>query len=280
MRHSRTLVVVLIIVLASLTGLTAQSGHDQEASWNAFLAWLKTASIERFPLLEYGDKLRQEGKGEAEIRQQVALLTRLIGERSDWIGIHYDKVYTRPVTGDPETDGFNSYPSALVADSIKGLKPGSALDAGIGQGRNAVFLAEQGWTVTGFDVSQEALAASQANARKAGVRVTTVNASYEAFDFGANRWDLIVLAFAWAPLDDPAFVERLRASLRPAGRVVVEHFIQAAGGPQPNVVRKLAPNQLRRLFEGFEMAFYEEAEGVGDWGGPGSQLVRMVAVKR
>jgi len=267
-----------VLLIGSFAPLSAQ--NDKDAVWTAFIAWFKTAPPAGNPLAGYGAKLLKDGKAPADANQELGLLTSLMAERSDWIGIYYDKVYVRPATGDPVADGFASRPSALVADAIKGVKPGAALDVGIGQGRNAVFLAQQGWTVTGFDISNEAVAASQANAQKAGVRLTTVNASYDAFDYGTERWDLIVLAFAWAPLEDPAFVARLQKSLRPGGRVVVEHFIQPAGQPGPNIVHRLAPNELRSRFEGFEMAFYEEAEGVGDWGGPGSELVKMIAVRR
>jgi methylase of polypeptide subunit release factors len=122
------------------------------------------------------------------------------------------------LTGDPARDGFSALPSALLVESIKGLRPGAALDAGMGQGRNAVYLASHGWTVTGFDISEEALAASRANADKAGVRLTTLKASYDSFDFGSERWDLVVLAFAWAPVTAPA-PHRPVPSVDPSARV-------------------------------------------------------------
>ena len=149
----------------------------------------------------------------------------------------------------------------------------------MGRGRNAIYLARQGWAVTGFDISGAAVAATTADARKAGLRVAVKKASYDGFDFGANRWDLIVLAFAWAPVTDPAFVTKLRTSLRPGGRVVFENLVHD-GRPGPNPTRSLKPNQTRECFAGFELASYEELEGLGDWGGPGSRLVRLVAVKR
>ena len=54
-------------------------------------------------------------------------------------------------------------------DAVQGRKPGRALDIGMGQGRNAVFLATQGWDVTGFDPSTEAVRIAKANADKSGV---------------------------------------------------------------------------------------------------------------
>jgi len=277
MRHVRVLVVA-VIVLASIGGLVAQSGPDKEASWSAFMAWFKTAPLAGNPLAAYGEKLQGDGKSEAEAKQEVAALMPLLAERSDWIGAYFDKVFSRPITGDAATDRMSTQPSALLVASIKGLKPGTALDGGMGLGRNAVYLAQQGWTVTGFDISEQALALSRANAEKAGVRVNAVNASYDSFDFGTNRWDLIVLAFAWAPVTDPAFVERLRTSLRPGGRIVFEHTIQ--NSPGPRVTKALMPNELRGCFSTFTIVSYEETVDLGDWGGPGTSLVRMVAVKQ
>ena len=150
----------------------------------------------------------------------------------------------------------------------------------MGQGRNAVYLARQGWSVTGFDLSAEALKAARANATAAGVRIEALKASYADFDYGTARWDLIVLIFAWAPMDDPAFIARLRASLRPGGRIVFEHSTDDPASPRPAVMHALKPSQLRGLLAEFRLDRYEEVLDLGDWGGPDSQLVRAVAVKQ
>jgi len=78
---------------------------------------------------------------------------------------------------------------------VQGIKPGESLDIGIGQGRNSVYLAKHGWDVTGFDVSDEGVAAARLNAQRAGVRVNAVVANAYDFDWGENRWDLIVATY-------------------------------------------------------------------------------------
>lgn len=271
------IIAFLVIVLSMLL---AQSPAERDASWNAFITWFKTSALDGNPLSGYAAKLEAEGKAQPEIGKELSLVTRMLGERADWIGIYFDKVYARPLTGEPAEDGFSAQPSALLVEATRGVTPGTALDAGVGQGRNAVYLAGQGWDVTGFDISGQALAATTANALKSGVRVKTVSASHDGFDFGTEQWDLVVLAFAWAPVTDPGFVARIRASLRPGGRVVFEHFVEDEQHPKPRAIRGLKPNELRACFGEFQIAFYEEVDGTGDWGGPGSRLVRMVAVKR
>jgi SAM-dependent methyltransferase len=60
-------------------------------------------------------------------------------------------------------------PSKLFVDAVRASKPGTALDLGMGQGRNAVFLAEQGWKVTGVDLSDVAVEQAKKSAAARGV---------------------------------------------------------------------------------------------------------------
>ncbi|HEY3383172.1 MAG TPA: hypothetical protein VGK32_15480 [Vicinamibacterales bacterium] len=140
MRYSRGIVTAVIIV-AFVQGVRAQPGPDRDAAWSAFTGWFRTAPLTRHPLVAYADKLKQDGKAELDVQREIGVLTGLLSVRSDWIGIHFDRAYGRPLTGDPSRDGFSTRPSDLLVDSIKGVKPGAALDAGMGQGRNAVYLA-------------------------------------------------------------------------------------------------------------------------------------------
>ena len=195
----------------------------------------------------------------------------IMAGRTDWVESFYDRTFhtTKPLTGNPPVDGFASTPSRLVIEAAKGVAPGAALDAGMGQGRNAVYLATQGWTVSGFDLSGEAVKAALANAAKAGVRLDGVKASYADFDFGAEKWDLIVLIFAWAPIDDPAFVARLAKSLRPNGRIVFEHFIDDPAAPRPPAMHALKRGPAARGAEGLPPGSLRGTERPWGLGRPG-----------
>lgn len=273
-------VVVAVVVFTCFVALGAQAPQDDESVWRAFMAWFKAAPpTPGNPLGAYAASLQAAKTPEEEIKRHVGVLTRmLMRERSDWVEPFYDKVFVRPLTGDPATDGPQA-PSPFLVEVIKGLAPGTALDAGMGSGRNAVYLAGQGWKVSGFDVSGEAIKAAGVNAAKAGVRIEATKASYADFDFGVAKWDLIVLTFAWAPVTEPTFVARLRTSLQPNGRIVFEHFIEDLQNPRPAAMHALKPGQLRELFMGFRLDRYEEITGLADWGGPGTPMVRTVAVK-
>jgi methylase of polypeptide subunit release factors len=254
----------------------AQENPDDNAIWKAFIGWFRSAQLDADPFAAYAAKLTQEGVPETEMRRRIVAIVRLFSEHPDGVEVFFDRAFSRPMTGNPAEDGFNSAPSAFIVAAVKGMKPGVALDVGTGQGRNAVYLAREGWDVTGMDISKVALDAARANALKSGVSIRTEKAAYDTFDFGVNRWDLIVIVFAWAPVSNPAFVAKLKTSLREGGAVLFEHFI----GNRAPMIRALKPNELRAFFAGFDIESYEETKGTADWGGPGSGLVRMLARKK
>jgi 2-polyprenyl-3-methyl-5-hydroxy-6-metoxy-1,4-benzoquinol methylase len=102
---------------------------------------------------------------------------------------YWNKVYAanKPI--------FLNQPTELLVDAVRNRKPGKALDIGMGQGRNAIFLARQGWDVTAFDPSEEGVRQAQAQARKFGVHIRALIAREEQFDLVFLQWDLIVMTY-------------------------------------------------------------------------------------
>ena len=70
---------------------------------------------------------------------------------------------------DNENYVFNKEANNLLASTTKGLEAGNALVVAMGQGRNALFLARNGWQVTGFDLADKAVAYAEAAAEKEGL---------------------------------------------------------------------------------------------------------------
>jgi 2-polyprenyl-3-methyl-5-hydroxy-6-metoxy-1,4-benzoquinol methylase len=280
-------IVVLAIGAAALapqappqTQAPAQAQASDEEIWQEFLAWFR-ATPGPPGLASYAAELGHKNVPKEEIQRRFGVITRLFAVRPEGAEVFYDKTFSRPaLTGKPEVDGFASIPSEFLVGAVKGVSPGRALDLGMGQGRNAVALAKAGWAVTGVDVSGEAVAAAGRNADKAGVKIVSVKSDYASFDLGRDAWDLVAMIFAWVPIDEPAFVERVRTSLKPGGLVVFENFVSTPERPFAPMVRALPPGATREAFSGFEIVSYEELTGTGDWGGPDSNLVRMVARKK
>jgi 2-polyprenyl-3-methyl-5-hydroxy-6-metoxy-1,4-benzoquinol methylase len=260
----------------------APESHDRRkvrALWLDYLEWTKTPQGGT-SLRGYAVSLEAEGVPGLEIRRRLQVLRSQFTEQPEGIEMIYDPLYGKPLTGDLERDGFKIQPNAFLVEAMKGIPPGGqALDVGAGMGRNAIYLAGLGWDVTGIDLSAKGLEVMQANAEKAGLKVQAIKTSYEDYDFGRERWDLVAMILSWAPVEEPGFLARLKASIRPGGCVVFEHVLQRSAKPFPPGVHALAPGELRGLFADFEILIYRELEDYGDWGGPPTPHVRMMARK-
>ena len=80
---------------------------------------------------------------------------------------------------------WSAEPNRLFAAEVAALSPGRALDLACGEGRNAVWLAEQGWRVTGVDFSDVALAKAAELAASRGVEAEWVVA--DVLDYEPER---------------------------------------------------------------------------------------------
>ena len=161
---------------------------------------------------------------------------------------------------------FLQRPTALLVEAIKDRRPGKALDIGMGQGRNAIFLAQQGWDVTGFDPSDEGVRQAQAQARKLGVRLHASVAREEAFDLGTAQWDLMVMTYVRRLRPEDA--ARFSLALKPQGILVYENN---------NVGEQ---NELLRDFLAFRILRFEDVDTNSDWHPERRQRVeRLVAQK-
>jgi 2-polyprenyl-3-methyl-5-hydroxy-6-metoxy-1,4-benzoquinol methylase len=139
---------VLIWTFFAVGLVFGQSTSNDEANWNAFLEWLKAQPPNSKPadlINPYRDELLREGLPEPEVSRRMEMIWTGCYHRPDGAGLFWSKIFggDKPI--------FTEQPNALLIGAIQGRKPGRALDFGMGQGRNAVFLAQQGWDVTGFD---------------------------------------------------------------------------------------------------------------------------------
>ena len=156
----------------------------------------------------------------------------------------------------------------------KGRKPGTALDVGMGQGRNTIWLAQQGWDPTGFDPAEKAVALAQENAAKLGVRIHTEIKGSEDFDFGERRWDLILLSY----VSLRGVEAKLMRALKPGGVVIVEGFHRdATKGRSIGGGVVFDTGELVKLFSGLRVVRYEEPVGKPDFGSGSMRLCGTAA---
>lgn len=235
---------------------------DGNAAFQKFFEWRKqpaNASLKWEALIEkYGAKLKSDGLSKSDAAKTLSII-----EARDE-GSFYDQIFA----AQPK---FQTTPSALLVEAIQKRQPGKALDVAMGQGRNSIYLAQQGWNVTGFDVSAEGLAQARKLASAAGVTIQTVLASDEEFDFGVEAWDLIAILY---PIEKRS-VYRARKALKPGGIVVVECSHKEGA----NAPFEFETNELPKIFDGFRIVKYEDRMGMHEWVRKELRLVRLIAEK-
>lgn len=114
--------------------------------------------------------------------------------------------------------------NATLAQIVEDFTPGTALDLGCGEGADAVWLAQRGWTVTGVDVSAIALGRAKVAARDAGVAVGITWQQHDLDEtFPAGTFDLVSAQFLQSPLAMAriAIMQQAAAAVAPGGRLVV-----------------------------------------------------------
>ena len=167
-------------------------------------------------------------------------------------------------------------PSTLLCAWIDRLPRGRALDVACGLGRNAIFLAGNGYAVDAMDISRTALAKARERARATGVAVNWIEADLEQPDIARGAYDLIVVARF---LDRP-LIPRLIDALRPGGHVVYDHHYISpveVDGPKSRRFRA-RPNELLERFRALRVLSYEEGI-IADPDGRRMALARLVACK-
>jgi len=138
---------------------------------------------------------------------------------------------------------WSATPNRFLADEAAGLPPGRALDLGAGEGRNAIWLAERGWTVTAVDFSDVAIAKARAIAETRNLSV-----QWEVRDLLEYRpdnasFDLVILLYIHLPEHERSTVlAAAAAALAPGGTLLVighdiDNIAHGVGGPQdPSVL--------------------------------------------
>jgi len=170
--------------------------------------------------------------------------------------------------------GFEKQPNQLMVEIVKPIKPGTALDLAMGQGRNALYLAAQGWKTTGIDFADEGVRIARAEADRRKLTLTTVVQDIDKWDFGNQKWDLITMIY---PGDNHVpWIEKSKVALNKSGLFVLEFFAGEPGDDDGGY----QPGQLAKLFgDGFTILRDDRVDGRPDWARDQAKLVRFVARK-
>jgi SAM-dependent methyltransferase len=133
---------------------------------------------------------------------------------------------------------WTAKPNRFLVAETSGLAPGRALDLACGEGRNAVWLAEHGWRVTGVDFSERALEKAEELARVRGVECRWVAADLGGYRPDARAYELVLLFYLQVPAPLRRSVLRAAAdAVAAAGTLLLvahdrDNIEHGHGGPQ------------------------------------------------
>jgi SAM-dependent methyltransferase len=162
-------------------------------------------------------------------------------------------------------------PNQFLEREAEDLRPGRALDLATGEGRNAIWLARQGWRVTGVDFSDVALGKARQIAAAAGVDIEWVHADVVEYEPEREGFDLVTILYLH--LDPP---ERRTVLGRASGAVAPGGTLLLVGHDLDNLTRGYGgPQDPERLWVAAEVA--REVQGLEiEHAG---QVVRRVAIE-
>lgn len=182
---------------------------------------------------------------------------------------------------------FGTEPNDFLRANIGLLPPGRVLCLAEGEGRNATFLAAEGYEVASIDLTEAGVAKTRRLAAERGVSVAAEVGDLATADLGVDRWNAIVSIFAHLP---PAVRRELHrrvvAALAPGGVFLLEAYTpsqigRGTGGPQTAELT-MTLDALRQELAGLDIVVGQEldrdvVEGPGH-SGAGS-VVQVIARK-
>lgn len=165
---------------------------------------------------------------------------------------------------------YGEQPNNYLKEQLEKLSTGNILFAAEGEGRNAVFAAKLGWTVSAFDISSEgknkALRLAEAN----NVTIDYQIGELQALNYKAKQFDAMALIYAHFPADiKSSYHKTLDKYLRKGGTVIFEAFSKShidylaknekVGGPK-DIAMLFSIDELTSDFANYEIIELVEQE--------------------
>lgn len=141
---------------------------------------------------------------------------------------------------------FGEAPNAYLQSQVAQLRPGSALAVADGEGRNGVWLAQQGLQVDAFDFSDKALEKAQALAQRRQVQVHWVHSDWQSYDWRPAHYDNVVGIFFQftTPEERSELFTLMRDSLKPGGTLILQGY-----SPRQLDFNTGGPGKLSHLYD-------------------------------
>jgi SAM-dependent methyltransferase len=182
---------------------------------------------------------------------------------------------------------YGEDPNVFFAEQLKALKPSAIILPCEGEGRNAVFAANNGWKVFAFDSSEEGKAKAMKLAEQKGALIDYLIADAAEINYADNSADVVALIYAHLP---PEVRKQLHQKamkwLKPGGRVILEAFNPAqlgntSGGPK-DLTFLYTENILKQDFEGLQIAFIQTLQTIlneGKYHEGKADIIQFIGIK-
>ncbi len=186
-----------------------------------------------------------------------------------------------------EEYAYGTEPNMFFRQELNKLIAGTILLPGEGEGRNAVFAAQNKWQVTAFDTSTEGKKKAEQLATARQVKIEYQLDSYDTIRLEPEAFDCVALIFTHMPLPQrQGFIQRLKAALKAGGTVILEGFSKSqihnnSGGPR-DIDLLFSKEELQADFAGFAKVNITEADvelDEGPFHKGKAHVIRLVAVK-
>ncbi len=157
---------------------------------------------------------------------------------------------------------YGKEPLKFLKEKLNILAKGKALVLAMGEGRNAVFLAGNGFDVDGCDISEKAVEKTRLFAKESGVTLNAFVADLEEYKIHVNTYDLITCFY----YTQKSLIPLIKDGLKKGGMVMFETYSidqlkygKDAPGPK-NPAYLLKHNELLDHFRDFRILYYREGE--------------------
>lgn len=156
---------------------------------------------------------------------------------------------------------YGKAPAKFLSENYSYIPFGaSVLDMGMGEGRNAVFLAQKGYKVTGIDISSVAVQKALALSKEFGVQINTIVASLNKYKIQEGAFDAIVCFY----YVDRSLIEKMKSWLKPGGIIIYEAYTTEQIKNDKKMSHEtpfhfyLKPQELFKLFSDMRVLKFEE----------------------
>lgn len=184
---------------------------------------------------------------------------------------------------------YGTFPNEFIVEVQKSLALTSVdvLAIAEGEGRNAVYLAEQGMNVTTWDYAPSGLVKTKKLAAERGVEVKTELVDLNDAVWKKNKWDEIICVFGHFPLElRQKTLQGVKRSIKPGGYFVTEVYSQyqlpyKSGGPQ-DLALLYHPEEFLQMFHDWRIVHFFMGEVVrheGELHNGVSHVIQLVAQK-